>query len=189
LASILQRDDARPFICYCDTDSVFFHSGFRLPESDALGDFSTEDGYPVDSAVFIRAKMYRSGEKIKIKGVPHATPENFSSLLDKRLIHLRLFTKLRRSTRRGVPINSIYIMDKNHDLEDKKRCWPRLFDPQTLQDSHPHKATQTWYASPPAGKQARPKTDQSAEEEKPAQFRTTRDQIDRYKTHQQSTPC
>lgn len=111
-------------LVYCDTDSIFIPSTTKIPTDLELGGLKLEDGYPVNKAIFVRAKMYYT-QRAKIKGV-HKSPswQEFITLLEEGIWEQKKFCTLRSSLRRkGVQVNEIIDATKHFNVEDTKRCW------------------------------------------------------------------
>ena len=108
---------------YMDTDSIVTEK--VLESSTKLGELEKE--YTISKAIFIKPKMYymntNHGEIVRMKGVPHATKEQFRQVLNNEKISYSKFVKLKEGIRRNIKVNSIINIDKSIDLEDNKRIW------------------------------------------------------------------
>lgn len=137
LYKYLNDPDIQPYICYCDTDSIFIDENKEIPQSSRFGDMGLEDGYPVQEATFVRAKFYNAA-KPKIKGVSAVDMETFMHGLYGERIMRRQPIKFRAAMRRQIPINHNIDMPKDLNTEDTKRLWRHPFEPNNQQISIPH---------------------------------------------------
>lgn len=113
-------------VIYTDTDSIMTED--PLPESmisDKLGMMKCEGIYT--KGIFIKPKMYALLDNddwtVKIKGISHATYDDFIGSIKGGVISKLKFNRMRESIRRGITMNAISVMDKSLDMIDKKRVW------------------------------------------------------------------
>jgi hypothetical protein len=124
---------------YCDTDSIFTKN--KIETSNLLGDMKLED--TIHTGIVIKPKSYFVNDKIKFKGL--RIPKDYKhinrlkqNILKGKPIHYEKFVKIKEGIKRQMNINSITVVAKNVDLEDKKRDWKgKLFNPNELQESEP----------------------------------------------------
>jgi len=119
---------------YMDTDSIFIKEKLNNC-SNKLGDMKLECN--VSEGVFIKPKMYKIDDEIKIKGVTRCSDEEFKDLLMGIGVSKVKFSKLRESIRRGINPNTKIEVTKNVCLNDTKRKWDKDFNIFNNDDSDP----------------------------------------------------
>lgn len=125
--------------CYVDTDSLFTTKS--ISTSNVLGDMKLEED--IKTGIVIKPKSYFLNDKIKFKGL--RIPKDYKhinrlkeNILKGNPIHYEKFVKIKEGIKRQMNINSITVVAKSVDLEDKKRDWGgKKFNPDELQDSNP----------------------------------------------------
>lgn len=123
---------------YNDTDSVFTRKKFA--HSNELGKLGLE--CQIKSGVIVKSKFYYidTGEykKVVIKGLGgRLNYDQFIDILENGLFRYEKFMKLKESMRRNFTPNEIVDVKKMLDMEDDKRKWDNLFNPDELQFSKP----------------------------------------------------
>jgi hypothetical protein len=124
---------------YVDTDSLMIDH--KIVDSKKLGELKLE--MTIKKGCIVRPKFYalldaNNSEYVKIKGLGvHLTYLKFKGLLKYKRIDYTKFSKFKESVRRGFIPNEIIDTHKEFSLEDEKRNWGQLFNPDELQDSKP----------------------------------------------------
>jgi len=112
---------------YMDTDSIITKDTLKFGKE--LGELDYE--HHIDEGIFIKPKMYffRDGEEtvVRMKGVPHATKQQFLDVISGEKVSYLKFVKLKEGIRRNMNVNSVYEMEKLMTLEDNKRIWKGSF--------------------------------------------------------------
>ncbi len=116
---------------YFDTDSLITNKD--LGDSDRLGSMKKE--FSIKEGIIVKPKMYLTDEYAKCKGVYHLSKDKFIELLATQKAHIRRFAKFKEANKRKLSFNQEITFDKNISLEDNKREWQELFNPDVLQDS------------------------------------------------------
>jgi len=113
-----------PEVIYTDTDSCICEKPL-FENLKELGKMKLEGNFK--RGVFIRPKMYMLENdnfmEIKVKGLPKASKQDFTDILDGKFVKKIKFAKLNESFRRGLNINQIMELNKKFSLEDNKREW------------------------------------------------------------------
>jgi len=113
-----------PEVIYTDTDSCICEKPL-FENLKELGKMKLEGNFK--HGVFIRPKMYMLENdnfmEIKVKGLPKASKQDFTDILDGKFVKKIKFAKLNESFRRGLNINQIMELNKKFSLEDNKREW------------------------------------------------------------------
>lgn len=128
----------RENILYCDTDSLFLSNSSycsrHIKTSERLGDLDLEDDYPVQDAIFIRPKFYKT-KKPKIKGFSECDSTTFDKLVSGQKIKREQFIKFRSAIRSKeshkwgkLKVNQIIEKEKSANLQDNKRDWSHMID-------------------------------------------------------------
>jgi len=122
---------------YTDTDSLFTMSD--LPTSKEIGGMKVE--YDAKEVMFVKPKMYGvtfndGTHKIRLKGVPRASKEQFEDILKGDKVTYMKFSKTKSSLRYNKKPNTKEDVVKDISLEDTKRVWEYEFD-GTPQESTP----------------------------------------------------
>jgi hypothetical protein len=134
-------------LIYTDTDSIFLsnHCG-EINESVELGGMKLEDNYPVDTAFFIKPKLYYT-TKLKCKGIRYDKKDEkeiVNNIINQNIIPQDRFIKLRTALRSQehhklgkLQVNQVIQMDKLIGLTDNKRVWSDNFDLESQENSTP----------------------------------------------------
>jgi hypothetical protein len=107
-------------VIYMDTDSI---ATLKTIEgcSKELGNMKHEGLY--NDCIFIKPKMYKLGDNIKIKGIRKSNNEDIQNVMIGNSITKEKYSKLRESVRRGMSPNTKMNVTKKVDIIDNKRTW------------------------------------------------------------------
>lgn len=107
-------------VIYMDTDSIA-----TLKTMDGcnkeLGNMKHEGLY--NDCIFIKPKMYKLGDTIKIKGIRKSNIDDIKNVMMGKSVTKEKFSKLRESARRGFMPNTKISVTKNVNIIDDKRIW------------------------------------------------------------------
>lgn len=107
-------------VIYMDTDSIA-----TLKTMDGcnkeLGNMKHEGLY--NDCIFIKPKMYKLGDTIKIKGIRKSNIDDIKNVMMGKSVTKEKFSKLRESARRGFMPNTKMRVTKNVNIIDDKRIW------------------------------------------------------------------
>lgn len=135
----LYREIIKHKPAYVDTDSLLIDH--EIEQSTELGKLKLE--MKIKKGCIVRPKFYAlmdadSKEYVKIKGLgTHLTYLNFFGLLKDKRVNYHKFSKFKESVRRGFIPNQIIPTHKTFGVEDEKRRWDVMFNPDVEQDSKP----------------------------------------------------
>ena len=126
---------------YVDTDSVMTKKS--LVCGDGLGMMKLEGS--VSYGIVVKPKMYAlrgvfgdDVEKVKVKGLGLKLAfDNFLDLIDKPDVVYKKFSTFKEAIRRGLVPGELADVKKSFGLEDSKREWKGVFDPECLEFSRP----------------------------------------------------
>ena len=114
------------YLVYTDTDSAVMTRPV-LEQGEELGDWELESR--PDGGIFIRPKMYmlyKDGNYcIKAKGIGSSVRSRHTLLssISKGFAEIERFTRMKESSRIGIPSGSVFRIVKDIGLEDDKRDW------------------------------------------------------------------
>jgi hypothetical protein len=107
-------------VIYMDTDSIATLKTLNGCTKE-LGDMKHEGLF--NNCIFIKPKMYKLGDSIKIKGIRKSDNEDIKNIMIGKSITKEKYSKLRESVRRGMMPNTKMMVTKKVDIIDNKRIW------------------------------------------------------------------
>jgi hypothetical protein len=107
-------------VIYMDTDSIATQDTIEGCDL-TLGNMKCEGVF--NDCIFIKPKMYKLGNTIKIKGIRKSNNEDIINVINGLSVTKEKFSKLRESVRRGFTPNTIMEVTKNVCIIDDKRIW------------------------------------------------------------------